>query len=81
MIIKGGETRRVDEGHTSATGHGEFVFFNLRGLRPQVVSNIRNLLADNGVDELSERQKWWGGGSGLAHTVDFPVPVPPITLW
>jgi hypothetical protein len=21
-----------------------------------------------------------GGGSGLAHTVDFPVPVPPIIL-
>lgn len=43
----------------NAIGHREFIFFNLRGLRLQAVSNIRNVLTDDGVDELSERQEWW----------------------
>ena len=70
------ETRRIDEGHTNAIGHGEFVFFNLRGLRLQVVSNIRNLLADNGVDELSERQEWWWGWKWSSPYRRFPSSSP-----
>jgi len=61
----------------NAIGHREFVFFNLRGLRLRAVPNIRNVLADDGVDELSERQEWrwrqWTGpyrrfpGSSRSH--------------
>ena len=52
------ETWSVDEGHGNAVGHQEFVFFNLRDLQLLAVFKTRNALADDGVDELSERQEW-----------------------
>ena len=73
MIIV--ETWRVDEGHMNAIEHREFVFFNLRGLRLQAVSNIRNVLADDGIDELSERH-WWRRRQWISPYRRFPGPSP-----